>query len=363
MLSVLAFIAVLAVLVLVHEFGHFIAARIFKVKVDEFGVGFPPRIWGIKRGHTLYSINWVPLGGFVKIKGESGEHRDDKDSFAHRRSWQKAIILLAGVLMNVALAWVLLSVGFGMGLPSVLDGVDARARVRDQKIEVVEVLKGGPAETAGIKQGDAIIWVDAIEVKKVEFLRQYLAGVQGAPVTVSVMREGEREDFTVAPVILSETGKVGIGVALLETGIVSYAPHIAVMRGAQATAGGLWEIVRAFGTVVGDLFSARPVSVDLSGPVGIAVVTGKVARLGFLHLLQFTALLSLNLAIVNVIPFPALDGGRLFFLGIEKLLGKPLRPRFAQAAHMIGFAILLLLVLLVTYRDILRFDVFRNLLG
>lgn len=354
--TVITFAVVLSLLVLVHELGHFISARRAGVRVEEFGFGFPPRLAGVKRGGTIYSINWIPLGGFVRLKGEAGDSRD-RDSFSAQPARKRAVILAAGVVMNLVLAWALLSVGYMIGLPQVIDDetLPSYATTSEERIQIVSVLDGAPAEEAGFEAGDRVIAVDGETIGTIEEFSAHTGGRGDVPITVTVEREDGTVDIAVAPMLLERTGRPGIGVGLIKTGIVRYPVFAAPVHGLVATVSFTTEIVRAFGQVIGELLTGAEPSVEFSGPVGIAVITGEVARLGLRYLLQFTALLSVNLAIINVLPIPALDGGRLLFLAIEKLRGRSVNARFETAAHNIGFALLILLVLVVTYGDVVRF--------
>ena len=353
--TILIFTAVLSLLVFVHEFGHFITAKRAGIRVDEFGFGFPPRAFGIKRGHTIYSINWIPLGGFVKIKGESGEFSRDKDSFSNKGAWTRGLVLTAGVIMNVLLAWFLLSVGYVMGMPQVIEDLSPYAKVTDRKVQIVQVLKDSPAEKAGIEAGDAVVAVGGTAVQQPDDLRAYTSGREGQTVRVTVRRKNETLDKDVTLAMIKETGRPGMGVALVATGFVAYPLWLAPVQGAVATWAFTREIFSAFFGLIFDLFRAQKVSVEFSGPVGIAVLTSEVAKLGFRYLLQFTALLSLNLAVINILPIPALDGGRVLFLVIERLRGHAVARRTEAMAHSIGFALLMLLVLFVTFHDVAKY--------
>lgn len=354
--TIIIFVIILAILVLSHEFGHFIAARRFGVKVEEFGFGFPPRLLSFKKGQTVYSLNLIPLGGFVKIKGENGELANEPDSFGHQKAWRRLVMLVGGVAMNLLAAAVLLSIGFNIGLPSGLQNLGFGARVSDRKIEVVQILAGSPAEVSGVALGDVIGQADDLVNPDFLALQNYLTGKIGQPVHFVLERDGEKVAKNIIPIKLEQTGKGGIGVALFERGLVSYPWYLAIYQGAKATAVYFWEILRAFGILILNLFQGQPISESVSGPVGIAVLTGRAARLGLSYLLQFAALLSINLAIINILPFPALDGGRVLFLAIEKWRGKPMRQKLEHLIHFIGFALLLILVLIVTARDIGRFN-------
>jgi len=356
LVTLIVFIFILGLLVFVHELGHFVAARKNGVKVEEFGFGFPPRMFGIKRGETIYSLNWIPLGGFVKIKGEAGENRDDADSFAHKKIWQRALILASGVLMNFILAAVLLSFGFMIGLPQAIDGENGYARIRDAKIQITQVLDGTPAKEAKIETGDTLLSIDGEKIEEVSRMQDYVAEKIGIPVKMVFDRNGNEIEKEVTPVFLPETGRGGIGVGLLKSGIVSYSWYLSLWKGAEATASFTGNVIIAFYELIKNLIVAQKVSVDLSGPVGIAVLTGQVARMGFIYLLQFTAMLSINLAVINFLPFPALDGGRIIFLIIEKIRRRPVSQKIENLVHNIGFGMLMVLILLVTYRDVAKFS-------
>ncbi len=386
MITLVIFVLILGLLVFVHEFGHFIVARKMGVKAEEFGLGFPPRavgiqkkykgwlwwkrgvwriIWGKKpaeelsegEGGTIYSLNWVPLGGFVKIKGEAGESMGDADSFAGKPIWQRGAIISAGVLMNVVAAVVILSIGFYIGLPRVLDDadLDKYAKISDKRLELVEILKDSPAFAAGLKLGDKIIKVDGKEMISSLELRNYLKEKLNIPVVFEINRNGEMLLKEITPAALQAIGQPGVGIGYVEIGKVSYAPHLALWHGFLETGFYIKEIARAFYGIIHNLIIGEKVAIDVTGPVGIAVLTGRVARLGFVYLLQFTALLSVNLALVNIFPFPALDGGRLFFLVLEWIRRRPVPQRVENLVHNLGFALLMFLIAAVTYHDFLRF--------
>ncbi|MBI2473308.1 RIP metalloprotease RseP [Candidatus Uhrbacteria bacterium] len=355
--TLLIFLIVLSLLVFVHELGHFLMAKRMGMKVEEFGFGFPPRIWGIKRGETTYSVNAIPLGGFVKIKGESGEHSHDEDSFASKKAWQRFLVLIAGVAMNIFLAVALFSVGYMIGLPSVIDdSLPSSARVMDEKIVVMQVLENSPAQAAGIVSGDEIVSVGGIAFTRDEEARAYFAQHAGEGVEVVVKGEDETlRTLTLTSTYLPEAKTTGVGIGFLSTGLVAYPFFQAIGQGISTTYQFTFEILKAFGSLIRDLVVTQQVSMDLSGPVGIAVMTGKVAAMGLIYLLQFTAVLSINLAIINVLPFPALDGGRILFLLIEKIRGRAVNQKIEVVVHNLGFMLLMVLVVLVTYKDFVTF--------
>ncbi|MBI4599240.1 RIP metalloprotease RseP [Candidatus Uhrbacteria bacterium] len=356
--TILLFLLVLSILVFVHEFGHFVTAKKAGMKVEEFGFGFPPRLWGVKRGDTVYSINWIPLGGFVKIKGESGDQAHDPDSFASKPAWKRFIVLIAGVAMNFLLAGVLLSIGLMVGLPTVVgDDVSPRARVSEEVVHVASVLSESPAARAGVQGGDTLVSIDGTVFTSSDEARAYIRSHSESDVSLSLKRgEGEYVTAIMRAEPLSEAGTVGVGVGLVTTALISYPWYEALVQGFVLAGLLTWEVLRAFGQLLSNLVVHQTIAVDLAGPVGIAVMTGEAAKLGFTYLLQFAAVLSINLAIVNVLPFPALDGGRILFLLIEKIRRRPVNERIEAVVHNLGFGLLMALVLLVTYRDIVRFS-------
>ena len=355
--TIVTFIIVLSLLVFVHELGHFVTAKKIGAKVEEFGFGFPPKIWGFKRGETTYSINWIPIGGFVKIKGESGEGKDDTDSFASKAAWKKFIVLAAGVFMNFVLAAVLLGIGFGFGLPHVIDGqLPDYTKVRDEKIQVLSVLPDSPAYQSGFVMGDAVNTIDGQEFESVSAIQEYIGSHEGQAIEVGLVRGNENVSYSVTPEFLEEAGDVGLGVALAETGIVSYPWYISIWKGIESTFVMTIMIVIALYEILKNLIITQQVGLEISGPVGIAVMTGQMAKMGFAYLIQFTAVLSINLAIINFLPFPALDGGRILFLLIEKIRRKDINEKLQAIIHNTGFIFLIILLLLITFRDIGKFS-------
>jgi regulator of sigma E protease len=369
----LIFLLVLSVLVLVHEAGHYIAARIFGVKAEEFGYGFPPRAIGFVRTaqgwkkvaardrsnykNTIWSLNWLPLGGFVRLKGEAGDGEGEEDSFLTKAGWKKFIILAAGVVMNWLLAAIIFSTGFAIGVPAEVDGLPASAIVKDRRVEIVEVIQKSAAEDANLKLGDRIVTINGEVAASAEAARSILtdqAG-KGMELTLEIERKGAMQTVLATPKHVEALGKPGLGVALSNIGTVRFPAHLAVVQGVTVTAQYTELIIKGFFSLIADLFGDRKLAAEVSGPVGIAVLTGTIADQGFWALMQFAALLSLNLAVINFLPIPALDGGRALFVVVESLRRRRNNPRFEAAIHQIGFVALLILILLVTAQDIHRY--------
>lgn len=363
-LAIIAFVIILGLLVFVHELGHFLMAKRAGMIVEEFGFGFPPRMFGIKKGETIYSINWIPLGGFVRIVGEDGGQTDNPDSFSHKSAWQRFLVLIAGVTMNLILAWVLISIGMTAGLPSVVsqnDVLPASAKVRNLSVAIVEVAKDSPAFQAGLRPGDAILKVGSQNVGSIEDAQVLISQSAGKDEVYTIKRGREVWEKTMVARLNPPEQEGALGIALSNIALVSYPWYEAVFRGLLTTVNLLVLIVTTFGVIIGQLFAGNPVGEVISGPVGIAVLTRDVTELGFIYLLQFTALLSINLAVINAVPFPALDGGRILFLIIEKLRGKKMHVKAEQIANTIGFVLLLLLMVLVTVQDFGKFDILSRI--
>lgn len=337
MITAIIFIIVLSVIVFAHELGHFVMAKRAGMKVEEFGFGFPPRVWRYKPKHseTTYSINVIPFGGFVKIQGENDDERGRR-SFAIGSFWARSGVILAGVIMNVILAMVLLAMVSAIGSrPAVI---------------ITGVAVGSPAQQAGLKLLDEITGFENVEVTQA-----YIAEHKGEEIMLSVRRRGDLLEFRLTPRVNPPPGEGAIGIALAQAGAEAVPIHRALWEGIKNGLAGLWFIITGFGMIIKNIFLSGRTGVELAGPVGIAVATGQQARLGFTYLLQFMAFISLNLAVINAVPFPALDGGRFLFLIIEKIKGSPLPRRVENGFNTVGFVLLLLLMFFITAKDVLKF--------
>lgn len=372
MLSVLIFFAVLSALVLVHEFGHYIAARLMGVKAEEFGFGFPPRAIGFVKENgrwkrvgsrdqkthekTVWSINWLPLGGFVRMKGEEGENKST-DSFASKGRAARLLILAAGVFMNWFLAAAIFSGGFAIGVPSQTDGLPASAIVSQPKIQIADVLADSGAAAAGIQPGDFLLAVNGKTVQEVKVAQDTLSALSGtsAPVSLRIEHEGSTRDIQASLKYIDELKRPALGVSLTNTGIVRFPFPQAIVQGVGVTWTYTKVIVAGLAGLLRDLFIKRQVAAEVSGPVGIAVLTGQMAKQGVWAILQFAALLSVNLAIINALPIPALDGGRMIFVLAEVFWRRKVNQTFEATLHRIGFILLLIMVALVTVQDLRRY--------
>lgn len=359
-ISIITFVLVLAVIVLVHEMGHFFAAKFFKVKVDEFGLGFPPRLFATKKGETEYSINAIPLGGFVKIAGEDGENRQDPCSFAAKPVWQRLVILVAGVAMNLVLAMVLFMVVFASNAPRDVTGVsiDQMEKVARTFVRVDSVTDpNGPAAAAGLQSGDEIVSLGGETINRAEDVQNYTKNHPAGTVTLKFKRGTQEIEKQVTPRINHPAGALGVGISTMA--VTNYGLLDAIKGGILYTKDLTFFTVTAFYELLRDLIWRHGTDMAVSGPVGIMKMTQNAARMGLIVLLEFMALISVNLAVVNILPFPALDGGRVVFLLIEKLKGSPVSPELEGKIHTFGFMLLMLLMILVTWGDLVHLGIWR----
>ena len=349
LITILIFLAALSILVLVHEFGHFIAARLFGVSVEEFGIGFPPRAFGKVYGKTLYSINWIPLGGFVKLKGEQGESKNDPDSFCSKSVWKRLVIVVAGVFMNFIFAVVVLAIGFSVGIPQPIRDVHYGAQIRDEKIIVTSIFPQSPAERAGMKTGDVLKTVDGQIIERTEDFQRYVKERKGESVSLGIIRGKESLSFSVSPQEIPQEKYIGIGIAFEQVGTIVYPIYVAILEAFRLSISLCGQILFLIGSAIQHLTVS-----SFMGPVGVAASTGVIAKLGFSYLITLVVQLSLGLAMFNILPFPALDGGRALFMIIEKIRRKPISSKVENMFHTVGFFLLIALVLLVTVQDIQR---------
>ena len=359
MFTALLFILVLVVLIISHEFGHFLAAKLFGVQVDEFGLGFPPKILGKKYGETEYTLNWLPFGGFVKILGEdeavevklpsSRSQTSTARNFSSQPAYKKIIILSAGVIGNLLLAWLLLSVSLQTGLLLPVEGVAHPEYLANNKVVVGYVADKSPAKVAGIVEGDQIV------ASAIDEVIQNVKASAGKPVMLQIIHAGKKDSntLTIKPEA-DEAGVFRIGVALDSMGEAHYPFFTAFTEGAlmtgrftKATFVGLYDFATG-------LFAKESTAGQVSGPVGIFKMVGSASDMGLAYVLAFMALLSINLAVLNILPIPALDGGRVLFVIIEKIKGSPLSPKFTQNVHSVGFALLILLMLVISIHDVVK---------
>ncbi|NTW30240.1 MAG: RIP metalloprotease RseP [Candidatus Moranbacteria bacterium] len=377
-MTFLIFFLLLGVLILAHELGHFIVAIRNGIKAEEFGFGFPPRLLGIvkdsktgerriffgdedvKSEHTIFSLNWIPFGGFVRMKGEDSNALLDPDSFASKSVGIRVAVLAAGVAMNFILAWVLISSLYAVGFPQpVTDG--NRHLATDVAVQIFSVAKGSPAEVMGLIPGDRILAVEGMPVFGLSEAKRAIDARLGNDTSVTIGRGGETLALRGTPRQDAPANEGALGISFAETGSIRYPWYEAPIRGAQATWNATTSILIALVGMVRGLFLGHGAGIDVTGPVGIVYATKQMSELGIAYLIQFAAILSINLAIFNILPLPALDGGRILFVIIEKFKGTPVREAIEQRFHQVGFFLLLLLMVVVTVRDFSQFRILEKI--
>ncbi len=366
-MSVLIFIIILAVLVLSHEFGHFIVAKKSGIKVEEFGFGFPPKIFSFKWGETVYSVNLIPFGGFVKIFGEDQKKlglfglgdAEKERSFISKPKKIQAAVIAAGVFFNLLLAWFLLTVGFSSGMPMPVGSSFLGKEVTNPKVYVTGVLPNSPAQSAGLMPSDQINYIydyldNRISDPTTEMIQNFIGSRSEQKIVVGYTRGSSKNEIIVEPKSGLVSERAAIGVSMETVGVVKLPFFSAVWNALKATALLFYLTVSGFVQFVLDLFSGGSALANVAGPIGIIGIVKEAYGFGFIYLIGLTALISVNLAVLNLVPFPALDGGRLLFLMIEVLRKKPLNQAWVNGVNMVGFFILIFLMLLVTYYDLLK---------
>ncbi len=334
---------ILSALVLIHELGHFTAARLIGVKVEEFGFGLPPRAIGKKFHGILYSLNWLPIGGFVRLAGEDEEDEKikgikAKEYFFARSKKERAAILLAGVFMNFLLA---------VGITTFL--LTQGVQETSGRVHIEQVQANSPAQKAGLKANDIVEGF-----KTPQDLITFAKTHAGKPATFTILRDNKNIQITLTPrtTYPSGDGPVGIVISDLETRVypISQAPLVATkinIERARDMFVAIWDLLVR-------MVHLKPVGQDVAGPIGIAVVTGQVFKFGWKAVLELVSMISLDLAVLNVLPIPAMDGGRLAFVFLEKIIGKRVKPAFEQSIHQIGMIVLFILIILISINDIMR---------
>ena len=340
--TIISFILVFSGIILAHEFGHFITAKLSGVKVEEFGLGYPPRIFGIKRGETIYSVNWLFIGGFTKMSGE--EDPNAERSLASKSRATRALVLSAGAIINTLLPFILFSIAY-MIPHTVVNG----------QVTVQEVAAASPAEAAGIVPGDIILSVNGKAIDNLADLSRYIEINLGKETTLEVQTpQSTLETVTLVPRWKPPAGQGAIGISMQLENPVTSKKSESFFRSIQLGVGETFQTMVLFKNSILSLFVGTS-SIQLTGPVGIAQLTGEAAQAGISPLLEFAGFLSLSVAIMNLLPLPALDGGRIAFVFLEWVRrGKRISPKTEGTVHLIGFLLLIGLAVVVTYQDIAR---------
>lgn len=360
-MTIILFLIVLAILILVHELGHFAVAKWAKVAVDEFGLGFPPKLWSRQKGETVYSVNLLPLGGFVKLRGEDGGELTDNQSLGSKSRWAQAAIMVAGVVANLLLAWVLLTSALTLGLPMAVSGAPAGAVINNERLMVTSVRPNSPAQTAGLMPGDQILsfkkGLETLSDPRVEESID-LISKNALPVTVEYRAQNDTQvkSIVITPKLgLIEEGVPAIGLSFERVGNMRLPLHLSIIEGGRYTLRVMILTVVSLKDLIKEaVVGEENLLASLVGPVGLAGLVGDASDLGLAYLLSFMAFISINLAIFNLLPLPALDGGRLLILAVEGIIRRPLPAVFTTWVNLLGFIFLIGLMLVITYGDLVR---------
>lgn len=357
-MNIIVFIAVLAVLIFVHELGHFLMARAFGIRVDAFKLGFGPKIVAWKRGETEYGVNWIPFGGYVRIHGENPDEESETGpdagrSFVNKPRWQQVIVLAAGVTFNFIFAWFLYVAVFASGVTASTDGFEKYAgNFNNERIMIAQVLPDSPAAAAGLETGDIIVSVAGTVASETETIQAAVNASAGMPVSIEYLRDSETLTTEIVPKSGLVEGKYAIGISMSEVADLKLPIGSAIAEGFRYTIALIRETFIGLYTFLANIFRGQPDFADVAGPIGIAGIVGNAAGLGFTYLLMVTAIISINLGVVNLIPFPALDGGRILFVLVEGVIRRRIPAVFTNSVNMIGFALLMLLMIAVTWKDV-----------
>lgn len=360
-LNIIISIFFLGLLIFLHELGHFFFAKREKVKVEEFGFGYPPRIFGKKFGETIYSLNWIPFGGFVKILGEEREAGKEPEpgSFYSKSMWARIKIIVAGALMFWVIAFLVLSILHTIGIPTAIED-NAKGNFSNAQIQIVQVEKNSPAELSGIKAGDVVknlkIQGGNFKIDKVSQLQELVKQGAGKEIIFNILRGKTELSILASPRENSPAGEGPLGVALMRVATIKYPFYEAIWRGAYQTFNLTVAYLEGLGSILKNIFIGEKVSgLQLMGPVGISQINFQMLQLGINYFLNFLVVVSIALAVCNLLPIPSLDGGKLMFLIIEAIKGSPVNPKIENTITSVTFILLLGVMIFITYKDILRF--------
>lgn len=358
-MSLFFFILILVALIWVHELGHFSVAKLFGVRVDEFAIGFPPRLLRIRWGETDYTFNLLLVGGFVRIHGENaGEGAGDPRALTSKPRLVQAAVMLAGIAFNIIFAWLALSGGYVSGLQTSVDH-QGFGEVQNARPMIVGVYPDSPASRAGFKGGDIVRAAHTgsatlENVTDAESLQTFIAAHQEESIIFTVERAGEEETLLAKAEEGLIEGKKAVGIQLDDVGVLQLPVHLALAQGALATKNLTISTAQGLSQFFGQLFTGRGDFSQVSGPIGIAQVGSQAVESGFAAAAVIAALISINLALINLIPIPGLDGGRLLFIIVESIIRRPISQKLSIGLTLAGFALIILLMVVVTYSDIAK---------
>lgn len=358
MIQIIVFLIVLSVLVFVHELGHFSFAKWFNVKVNSFAIGFPPTLWKKKVGETEYKLNALPLGGYVALHGElESKDEDSNRTLVAQVWWKQALILLGGILFNIIFAWVVLVILGFSGIPTSIASIDEEVGARDVATIITNIEQGSVAEELGIVPGSLIVQLASLDDESVvtdpqpeaitDFVNTY---PDGFAISYQEFFEAPVETIEVVPKFIEEENRYMVGIALDRVGTVSLSFGESIRHATQR----MWGIAVLTYESIGRLFTGKESVASVSGPVGLVGIVGQAQEAGFQYLMNITAVISLSLALFNLLPIPALDGGRLVFVIIEVITGKRIPDKVNVWMNTAGFVLLLGLMLVITVFDVMR---------
>ncbi len=353
---IIVFLITLTVLVFVHELGHFLMAKMFGIRVDEFAIGFPPRLYSKQVGETKYSINLIPFGGYVKIWGEDPEEvqnlsdEEKKKNLSYASRWKQIVVLLSGIIFNIIFAWIFISLSLNIGLISTKVN-NSPLEIKDTKVMVLNVIKGSPADIAGLKTGDKIISVDGKEASSISLVQDEISAKN--KVSFVYERNGDRQTIDIEAKNGIIENKKAVGISMEMVGIAKYGFFKSFYVGAKLTVLETKNIAIGLKDFFVRIFTfQKGVLSSVSGPVGLAKMSGEAMQFGVSYFLGFVAMISINLALINLIPFPALDGGRVFLILVEAIVRRKIKPIVFNLLNGIGFILLMILMVIITVKDV-----------
>jgi regulator of sigma E protease len=356
MLTVFVAFISLIILVSLHELGHFLTAKKFGVKIEEFGIGYPPRLFSKKLGETIYSVNLLPFGAFVRIPEEESS---EPSSFSNKPLWQKVLIIFNGAAVFWLVAMVLFSTVFLVGAPAVVE--DSQTNLKGLKVQISIISPDSPAQTAGLKVGDTItaLWLKnedlRLEVDKVVQVQEYMQAHKGQEITMAIQRGKNTLNVNLTPRASPPAGQGPLGIGLVRTALKTYPWYSACFEGFKATLEMTWMTIVAYAQAIAKLFKGVPTGLQMMGPVGIVGLLSQGAGMGLTYFLQMIALLSINVSLINLLPIPAFDGGKLMFLSIGAIRRKPVPRQIEEKITTAFFILLIVLMIFVSIKDVRNF--------
>jgi len=354
-----AFLSLIALIIL-HELGHFVLAKKFGVRVEEFGIGYPPRLFGKKIKDTIYSLNLLPFGAFVRIYGQE-ERIESPDSFSTKPYWQKSLIILGGVASFWIVSFIILSIVMMIGVPTIVEDSENHFLV-SPKVQIANIVPGSPAQEAGLAIGDTIVKVKdpttgkEKNISKIKEVQDFVGFSRDKEIVLTIQRGKKFFEVSLVPKVLEGEKEAHIGVFLARTVIKRYPWYQAILKGILNTFTLTWLIIKSWAGVLVSLFGGKglPPGVQVSGIVGIFDLFVKTGEMGVNYFLQFIAVIAVHLALINALPIPALDGGWFLFCTIEKIRRKPLNQKVIQKISLAFFSLMVILMIWITIKDIAR---------